>query len=222
MFNINYFFNNVISILYNIIHLYSKITILFNKYINCYLKKILDNYNKFFNNYSTIEFYNEGVLFRTNYIFKSNTTCKEKIIELKKIIEPLDYDFIIYSEKDYEMDKINKVFYSHFPQLFDYTISNIKFLSFFLYYNNTSIEIELFNQIYNYYIINNIINKQFIIYYLLNIKKMKDFSFNCFSEFKYKLQLIDHNVNILHLDETDEIIIEKKNYIIRKIKNKED
>lgn len=213
MHNLNNYF---INILYNIIHLYSKISILFNKYINCYLKNLFNIYNKFFNDYSTIEFYNQGVLFRTNFIFKSNTSSKEQMIDLKKYIDPFDYDLIIYSEKDYEKEKINKVCYKKFPQSFSYEKSNIKFLSLLLLYNDISIEIDLFDEVNNYYIVNNVINKQFIISYLLNIKKIKDIYFKSLLEFNYKLELIDHNVNIINLDETDEIIIEQNNYIIQK------
>jgi hypothetical protein len=218
--NLNNYF---INILYNIIHLYSKLTILFNKHINCNIKKRLFNvYNKFFNSYLTIEFCEKGILFRTNYIFKSNISSKEKILELKKNIEPLEYDLIIYSEKDDEQDKINKICYKQFPDSFSYEKSNIKFLSLILFYNDISIEIELANEVNNFYIVNNVINKNFFIYYLSNIKKVKDFYIGYLFEFNYKLELIDHNVNIINLDETDEIIIEQKNYIIKKQKNIED
>jgi hypothetical protein len=211
--------NYFINVSYNCIHLYSKLTILFNKHINCYLKSLINIYNKFFNYYSTIEFYDEGVLFRTNYILNSNTSSREQMIELKQNVEPLEYDLIIYSDKDDEDDKINKVCYREFPESFSYEKSNIKFLSLTLIYNKKIIEIDLLNEVSNYYIVNNIINKQFIIYYLLNIKK---FCFESLLEFNYKLELIDHNVNIINLDETDEIVIEQKNYIIKKIKMKED
>jgi hypothetical protein len=223
---INDFFNNrhnlnnyFINILYKIIHLYSKLTILFNKYINCYIKRLFNVYNKCFNSYSIIEFYEDGILFRTNYIFKSNISSKEKIIELKKNIEPIEYDLIIYSEKDDEQDKINKVCYTQFPDSFSYEKSNIKFLSLILLYNDIPVEIDLLNEVNNYYIVNNVINKKFFISYLSNIKKVKDFYFRSLHEFNYKLELIDHNVNIISLDETYEIIIEKQNYIIKKINN---
>lgn len=214
--------NYLINILYYIIHFYSKLTILFNKHINCYLKKILNIYNKFFNCYSTLEFYDDGILFRTNYIFNSNISSSDQMIQLKKNIEPLDYNLIIYSDKDAENNKINKVCYRKFPESFIYKKSNIKFLSLLLYYNGISIEIDLLNEVNNFYIVNNVINKQFIISYLLNNKKLKDVYFKTLIEFNYKLELIDHNVNILNLDETDEIIIEQKNYIIKKSKIKQD
>ena len=65
---------------------------------------------------------------------------------------------------------------------------------------------------YNYYLVDNIINKKFMIYYLIEFYN-EDFSK---STDKFILKLIDHNVNSFEIDITDfvnYIQIKKDGYI---------
>ena len=65
---------------------------------------------------------------------------------------------------------------------------------------------------YNYYLVDNIINKKFLIYYLIEFYN-EDFNK---STDKFILKLIDHNVNICEIDITDNsnyIQIKKDSYI---------
>ena len=68
------------------------------------------------------------------------------------------------------------------------------------------------NERYNYYLVDNIINKKFMIYYLIEFYN-EDFSK---SPDKFILKLIDHNVNSFEIDITDTsnyIQIKKDGYI---------
>ena len=82
--------------------------------------------------------------------------------------------------------------------------------------NNNVYKIELQTELYNFYIVNNILNKNFLLFYLenyLNKPIKKNLLLNdCL------LNIVDNNVNILKVDmNTDYIIINKTDYNINKI-----
>ena len=93
-------------------------------------------------------------------------------------------------------------------------ISNIRFIDLSLMHNGNTHKIDLRNDEHNFYVVNNKIDETFLKYYLTNILQI-----NLKSEFEYKLQLLDHEVNISLLDKNHSIIIEKDGY---KIENKND
>jgi hypothetical protein len=198
--------NYVIQILYQIIKFYSKCEIIYNIYLNPHIKKIYYFFYKKDLLYLRIEFFNNGILVNKDII-----NIKKDIYLLKEEYEPENYDLIIYSH--YEK-QLNKVCYKHFPTTLNYDVSNITFLSLTLLYKNKHYEIELCNSKYNFYIVNNVIDNIFLLYFIRYIKKESDLI--NIDDFKYKLVLIDNNVQIYNLDETDKIIIAKLYYSIDK------
>ena len=86
--------------------------------------------------------------------------------------------------------------------------SNIKFLSFNLHYKNQSYDIKLCSDKENFYTVKNRINKNFLKF------QLKQMGVDVCEEFPYKINIIDHDVNIIELDNKDEIIIEKDSYEI--------
>ena len=210
--NREYYKQEGINIIFSMLHYYSKCETLYNLYIKSYVEYI---YNLLYIEkkipiYSSIEFYSEGVL-----INKDNITKEENISLLKNEYEPEKYDLIIYN--DYNTLKlINKVCYYEFPDKLIYEQSLVKFLSLTLVYNKESFEILLINDKYNYYIVNNIIDKKFLYYYLYYVCKY--YKLCKFEDFTYQLILVDNNVNIKTLNETQSLNIGKNNYQIHDIK----
>jgi hypothetical protein len=215
-----------INILYNGIHLYSRCQI----YLIPKLRCLYELYNSYTNtntntnsntntNTNTNKLHNNIEYYKNKFLIKNEKINDNfMLLYLKNEL----YDFVVYNH--YQNNILNKVCISIFPFILNtkYEISNIKFLSFSLTINNINIDILLKNDAYNYYIVNNIINKTFIYYYLMyiNMDKNKQIQ-EIFEEskidlntIKYKIVLMDNNVNVINLDEKSEIIIKKNEYLI--------
>jgi hypothetical protein len=119
------------------------------------------------------------------------------------------FDLIIVSDKKDGSEQINYIHYTEFPQILDdYKHSTIKFFSVELEYKEAIHSIELTNENYNHYIVNNVLNKDFFKYYLTNVLNI-EIDKNIFD---YKLVVIDHNVNVVELTQNDSLIIKENNY----------
>jgi hypothetical protein len=92
-------------------------------------------------------------------------------------------------------------------------ISNITFIALYLNYNNERYNINLKTKEFNYYLVENIINKQFVQYYINNILKLP-FYYTKENMASYQLELMDHEVNMISLNENQSIIIENNGYRI--------
>lgn len=191
--------------IYKFIKYYSKCEMIYNKYLFPYIKKIYFYFNNI-DQYTKIEFYSNGILVNKDLI---NTN--KDISSLKQELEPEKYDLIICSHHD---KQIHKICYNLFPQTFQYDISNIRFLSLTLIFKDKYFEIVLSDSKYNFYIVNNIIDNLFLLYYIRVNFKYNDII--NIDDFKYKLVFMDNNVKIHNLNETDQIIIMQSNYIISK------
>jgi hypothetical protein len=125
-------------------------------------------------------------------------------LDMVKLIEPENYDFIL--RNDYRKDKkwINyKIIYDNVDEIGDYMVSSVCFLSFVIYYNNNLVDIQLDTKNYNYMIVGNKIGRKFIYYLLKNM----GVNVGHFLDFNYTLQIITSDVNIIHLNSTQEIVI---------------
>lgn len=172
----------------------------------------LNEYRKLKNqNIDNVEFILDG---KVIYL-----TDKEKIVN--HIINIAKEDFIIYSDYDSSNSenvctnkKIITIDSNCSDNDFIYEVSDIKFMLCELYIGDKVYKINLkcdFDK-YNYYLVDNIINKKFMIYYLIEFYN-EDFSK---SIDKFILKLIDHNVNKFEIDITDTsnyIQIKKDGYI---------
>ena len=138
----------------------------------------------------------------------TNNKCDDFNCFVKELNDEKNYDLLILSDKKENSDCLNKIHYTECPKTTDYINSNIKFLSMEISYNNNSYPIELKNNTYDHYIVNNILNKDFFKYYLVNVLnvEIKD------DNFDYTVSIIDHNVNIIELRLTSQIVIKKTDY----------
>ncbi len=216
----------LITIGYNVIYCYSLYQIYFNKFlyvVTPYLSVIwstiltilkqnnlISDIDSELSNAPTkiLSFYKNGneldkiVYNDTNNKYEDFNCFVEELTNEKK------YDLLILSDKKENSDCVNKIHYTECPKTIDYINSNIKFLSMELSYNNNSYTIELKNDTHDHYIVNNILNKDFFKYYLVNVLnvEIKD------DNFDYTVSIIDHNVNMIELSSTSQIVIKKTDY----------
>ena len=156
-----------------------------------------------------------SVIKSNNVIF---TSSLYNIIEQSQIINT-DYDFIVMSvyektDEDSHSSKENKVVLYKMPSndvVIDYEKCDYKFISLFITINQEKYQLTLSNEYYNYYVSGNVLNELFFCY-LLKTQHNIDIDKN---DIKYMLELIDHNINIIILHETDELILGKSEYNIR-------
>jgi hypothetical protein len=71
--------------------------------------------------------------------------------------------------------------------------------------------IDLYNNEANYYVVGNKLDIKFFKYYLRNVLNIK---VDNESPFEYKLEIMDHNVNMIYVNEKQSILIEKDSYEI--------
>ena len=214
------------KILYNSIYLYSKVQLVCIKLrkkihvisstISSSSCKLLRKYNFMLpeQNMLGIEMYNLGNLHlckKINYtaLYKINSMIQE----IKNYIK-IQPDIIVYSDLQNDK-KVNKICYKELTNYLNYEISNIKFLALLISYRDKNdILIELSTEEYNYYIVNNTIDKFFVLYFIKNI--LKDNSIDNPVDFKYTITLYDENATISTLNETDIITINQSDYSITK------
>ena len=181
----------------------SKITILWDALIH-FLKEneLIKETEKLY----IITTYKDGT--KTNFDFLTNSDTLSDIANC--LLENKDiFDLIIVSDKKDESEQINCIHYTEFPQILDdYKHSTIKFFSIELEYKDTIHSIELTNENYNHYIVNNVLNKEFFKYYLTNVLNIEIDKHT----FDYKLSRIDHNVNVVELTQNDSLVIKENNY----------
>lgn len=96
-----------------------------------------------------------------------------------------------------------------------YEQSNIRFLALYMKMLNDDSKhiIELFNKDMNFYIVGNVINGEFLKYYLHNILNI---TVDKNSPFTYTLELMDQNIEMVYLNETQSIVLKKDAYEVIK------
>ena len=152
----------------------------------------------------------------------------KKLIHLANIYEiidekitclnlPFTFDFIIYSKYNVSLKITNKIIFYKFPNkedLFNYEVSNIKFILLELVIGDKSIKVDFKSDSYNYYIENNVFSHNFLKYfvkkyYFNEIKDIENIEEKLDSMI---LKIIDHNVSTETFDKENILKIEKKNY----------
>jgi hypothetical protein len=232
-------YNLMYNLTYNIIYIFSVCQIKYNKLCACVVKYLHDEqviyqvYNPEFDNNDiiTITFFNNAEPIKETVCFNSKKELNNLFI---KDNEPINYNLLIMSipSKNNEESRVttesaykqrNKVMISSlyntniidFTRSYTYEESSFKFISINLTYNNKTYPIYLKNDEYNYYIVNNIIDKIFFQYYLVNILKVK--LIEQLHDFRYILEIMDHNVNMFSLNESQYIIFKKDDYSVLQI-----
>lgn len=158
---------------------------------------------------SIISFYNEGVLVNMQ---ESDVSFKDlKQTDIKSYEPQLDYNLLIISDLIESSKNVLTFVNKSKPIEFCYELSNIKFIALYLKYDDKTYTIDLNHNNNNNYIIGNVFNNAFFKYYLTNILNIV---MDNDKTFLYQLELMDHNVNMVCLNEKQSIIIEKDDYKI--------
>lgn len=188
---VKYCIDNKSSVCYNLIYLYSSIQMQLQKikvkskrsYIeNCY--------------FECIDYMNNS----------HQLNCIENVCDMQQsIIMSQKYKMIIYN------NNYNKICYFP-PTKYDlmYEVSNVSFISFKVTVNSIEYTVKLSTPEYNFYIVNNVINAEFIKYYFnkyLNIHLLDDID--------YTIEIVDDSVNFVTLNKNNSLIFQKDTYIIK-------
>jgi hypothetical protein len=199
----------MITLGYNCLYIYSLGNIQFNKINRQFI--LLLSYLK------ENKILTETIIINTFILIDANGNKINEIMSNKNNVEFIklecnkhNYSGLVLMDKNTETKCVNNVFYTSFPTTFDYKLSNISFMSIELEHENKIHSINLKNNKYNYYIVNNCLNKMFFKYYIKNVLKTQINT----DTFDYKLSIIDNNVNIITLLPNQYILILEDDYQI--------
>ena len=218
-----------INISFKLLYLYSKAQILFNRInkdmivqinhflsrnpnINNLIERVKTSYTCFINKTSTettnIEFISNGLV-----VFE---TSKEQITDGTMDL-PSAYDFIVCSDvvNGCQDNKVvnKKIQKSTAINDFSYENSNISFILSEIIIGDKTIKVDFKTKDYNYYVVNNIFNEKFILYFLNKYysHEIKDFQPETIKLFT--LNVIDNNVDMCEFDKNINVQIQKDVYI---------
>lgn len=208
---------------YNCIYYFSLGQIKYNKYLAPYVNRFFDSILSFIGYDENTEISSDLIYsFYKNGNFIISYAVKEDMCI--KIVEPNEYDLLTVSKYDKNNDKFNDICSDKMMVDCEFIESDIKFLNIMLTCGELQFEIKLNGSEYvnyNYYIVGNVINSSFFKYYLNNKMSVKDMDID-YDNFKYTVRLIDHNVCLVELDETQSMVIKKNNYEIVKLSNNDE
>ena len=223
-------------------------TVLFAFLLNDYLKsRYPKKYEELFVtvSYNLIYLYSKAQIFYMNIVKTVNKKIEEtpKLLKLKNDLDLLlnkkngtvimiecikngilsdnlsmtECDFALYSRLDDSKKCLNKKIVYDLDESIDvYEVSDIKFLLVELKNGVDTYKIDLKTDEYNFYIVGNRFTKQFFQYYLTEILKITE------GVDKFSLHIIDHTVNKVELDFSDEnahILLEKTEYKLSIVNN---
>jgi len=203
-----------ISISYELIRLYSKGQLFYNKVVtqinsNPRLKEFIDAIYKKDVQKNTVCRVDENYKIQIKQYTHDNT-CPSFEPDKKSIYILSD------NEKSFENKCVNKVIRHSYPFSSKYEVSNIQFLLVEVKINNTNYKMNLKTDEFNYYIVDNILDLRFFKHYLHNygVHYFKD-ELERIQLDKLSIKIIDHNVTMKELEITDDkfIIIKKDDYI---------
>lgn len=202
--------NLLISLSYNFFYFLSKIQILLMKLVAKINEKIEESPN--------LRKMKNGILL----FMKSKPKLIENIEYIKNgeyikandiSDNDADFDFILYSWLDDENEYVNKrIMYEKNDIVTSCELSETKFMLMEINVGENKYKIDLKTDRYNFYVVGNVLTKQFFIYYLKQFLKLNDLINNVD---KISIKIIDDNVNIIEFDFSDKnenIVLEKNGY----------
>ena len=200
---------------YNCIYLFSKCQIYYNLLSKNIKKRIDEN--------PRLQFYLNSIYkYFPTFVTKNKTINKEiEEIKMQNIYNTFNIDsftkeesFFIYSDIrniDTKNKVINKMITSTYPVDLQYEVSSVQFILIELIINKTLYKITLKNDSYNYYIIDNILDKNFFIYYIFHdLSDVFTLNNRNMQINPIKLKMIDQNASFVDLDLNKQSIKLKK------------
>ena len=218
--------NCIISASYKLIYLYSQGQIIYKKGF-CKIKLFIDSNprlkNLVDNIYKKNIIQNEisQIINGTIITKKYNNTTEELYFDNNNDNNDDTNNNCIYifsdNEKASETNCVNKVILHSQPFSINYEVSNVKLILIEIKMIDKTYKIDLKTDNYNYYIVDNILDIKFFIYFLNNyICNFKD-DYDSININNLLVKIIDQNVNVHELEITREkyIVIKKDNYITK-------
>ena len=184
------------SVAYDMLLYYSKVEILVkNKYKhlieNKYISKVLNHIKSVW-------------IWKDNYVvsIKNGDVYNEYSLFAPDLFDFYIYSkqnekYIVFDEKDLQLNGKRER-------------CTFKFISFHVFLKEKIYPIVLQTEEFTFYVEKNVINKQVLLYLL---KSQHNLSYKLL--LNYQIQIIDHNIHILSLNDTDEIIFHKDTYEIK-------
>jgi len=205
----------LISTSYELIHIYSKGQIVFNKFItqfktiidsNPQLKKIVnDIYKKEIKQNEIYQIKNDAIHIKC---YTDNT---------ETYFEPDENSIYLFSDNEGASENkcVNRVILHFQPFSSKYEVSKVQFMLVEVKINDTAYKINLKTDKFNYYIVDNILDLKFFKYYLYNYQICQLTTEEKEKIDKIIVKIIDHNVNMREFEISDDkfIIIKKDDYI---------
>jgi len=194
--------------------------------INYLFKKVMDLPIVYTLGYKAVYFYSYCEIYANKYLPVSlfnnnNNKLINQGIQIYKNGKNEDnagfgYDLVIYNTKNVNNKNIHIIIpdIDYNVNLY-YTLTNFKFVSFSVNYLGDEYEIHLSNPRYTYYVVNNIIDKAFIAYYLTNYCEV-DLNLDKDKNFTYTGIILDDNMTVISINENDSIKFSYDNYYITK------
>jgi hypothetical protein len=185
-----------IKYLYNAIYLFSKCQIFYNKLLE------------------TRFFKRPKKAVRVDDIQYIKIESVLRICNGKSLIQTSvrDDGFYIYSDSDVD-GNINHVIYQSYPMDLQYDVSDISFISLEVKSGSEFFKVHLKTESYNFYVVDNVFDKNFFIYYLVNF--CNGFNLQKINIGDLSVKLVDHNVEIKEIPISRETIrLTKDGYII--------
>ena len=199
-----------VTVSYNLIYVYSKAQIFYMNIVKTVNKKIEETPK-------LLKLKNDLDLLLNQ---KNGTVTMIECIKngvLSDNLSTTECDFALYSRLDDSKKCLNKkIVYDLDESIEVYEVSDIKFLLVELKIGTETYKIDLKTDEYNFYIVGNRFTKQFFQYYLTEILKITE------GVDKFSLHIIDHTVNKVELDFSDEnahILLEKTEYKLSIVNN---
>lgn len=203
--------NMVLSVSYNTIYLFSKCQILFGK-LSTWVTECINSCPQL-----KAFFTNAPIQNQICQIRAGNVCVKRYTTDIANYFEHDDASFYLFVDNAHvsESGRINRVVLRSPPFSNNYELSDTRFLLFEVNIHDTFYKINLSGETYNYYIVNNIVDKRFIVYFLKHYRvyNLTDDDIRNIKSFTVKI--IDQNVNVKTMEITDEhfITIKKIDYI---------
>jgi DNA segregation ATPase FtsK/SpoIIIE-like protein len=194
--------NYLINFQYSLIYNFSKLQIIFKNIKKYIIEKTITNTNNNNNN--------KWIELIKNYETKSKIIFNSIINNYYYDFNKLEIDFIILNDNVDEI--VNKLIFFKNPDILCYNKCNYRFLNIDMIFEDKNVyTIKLHSENENYYIENNIINKISLCYLL----KKQHGVYKDFHSVKYTLDIYDHEVKNIILNETKLIFLNRDNYEIQ-------
>jgi hypothetical protein len=144
----------------------------------------------------------------------SNTSINTNNTSIQSLNQSLttDYDMVLIKSPTNDIIILDSV-----PDTLDdlkYEVSDIRFFALYLKLHGSGTHIiELYKKDANYYVVGNKLDCEFFKYYLHNVLNVQ---LDNNIPFEYKLELMDENIKMVYVNETQSIVINKDGYTIVK------